>query len=272
MLYALCPTCHHKWRAPPGKDAAAKLLACPHCGAAGVLAHAELPDLTIGHLDCDAFYASIEKRDRPELADQPVIIGGGHRGVVSTCCYVARKYGVRSAMPAFKARALCPDGVFLPPDMAKYQREGLKIRDMMRALTPIIEPLSIDEAFLDLTDCTERLGKSPAECLATLQARIRAEIGITVSIGLSYNKFLAKIASDLNKPFGVFNDWSHRSTGFPCAKAGADDVGRGGGNGTQTASGCHHHHRPVAGNGYSYPSGPLWHHRQTVLLFLSRGG
>ncbi|MDP2698238.1 DNA polymerase IV [Thalassospira sp.] len=218
MLYALCPTCHHKWRAPPGKDAAAKFPACPHCGATDVLAHAELPDLTIGHLDCDAFYASIEKRDRPELADMPVIIGGGHRGVVSTCCYVARKYGVRSAMPAFKARALCPDGVFLPPDMAKYQREGLKIRDMMRALTPIIEPLSIDEAFLDLTDCSERLGQSPAECLATLQARIRAEIGITVSIGLSYNKFLAKIASDLNKPFGFSMIGRAEAPGFLAPK------------------------------------------------------
>ena len=147
-------------------------------------------------------YASIEKRDRPELIDQPVIIGGGHRGVVSTCCYVARKYGVRSAMPAFKARELCPDAVFLPPDMKKYQREGYRVRDMMRALTPDIEPLSIDEAFMDLSNAHDMHGKSPAECLVELQASVRQEIGITVSVGLSYNKFLAKIASDLNKPFG----------------------------------------------------------------------
>ncbi|WP_404969423.1 DNA polymerase IV [Thalassospira profundimaris] len=175
---------------------------CPQCRQKRVIHHAELPDLHIGHLDCDAFYASIEKRDRPELAKQPVIIGGGKRGVVSTCCYIARKFGVRSAMPAFKARELCPDGIFLPPDMAKYQREGMRIRDMMRAVTPIIEPLSIDEAFMDLTDAYARTGKSPAENLVALQQQIFREVGITVSIGLSYNKFLAKIASDLKKPFG----------------------------------------------------------------------
>ncbi|WP_417811924.1 DNA polymerase IV [Thalassospira alkalitolerans] len=206
MIYALCPECHHKWR--PHED---RLLAksgpgaytpCPVCGAKRGIAHGELPDLSIGHLDCDAFYASIEKRDRPELIDQPVIIGGGHRGVVATCCYVARKFGVRSAMPAFKARELCPDGVFLKPDMAKYQREGYKIRDMMRAVTPDIEPLSIDEAFMDLTEAQAMHGITAAECLIHLQAKIRTEVGITVSVGLSYNKFLAKIASDLNKPFG----------------------------------------------------------------------
>jgi DNA polymerase-4 len=175
---------------------------CPACHSKRAIAHAELPDLFIGHLDCDAFYAAIEKRDRPELADLPVIIGGGHRGVVSTCCYVARTFGVRSAMPAFKARELCPDGIFLKPDMKKYQREGYRIRDMMRALTPDIEPLSIDEAFMDLSTAQASHGKSPAECLTELQSTIRKEVGITVSIGLSYNKFLAKIASDLNKPFG----------------------------------------------------------------------
>lgn len=199
MIYALCPDCLHKWRLPaPTADRPT----CPSCGKGRVIAHAELPDLSIGHLDCDAFYASIEKRDRPDLANQPLIIGGGKRGVVSTCCYIARKFGVRSAMPAFKARELCPDGIFLPPDMAKYQREGLRVREMMRTLTPIIQPLSIDEAFLDLTGCTEQHGISPAEALCQLQAQIRAEVGITVSIGLSYNKFLAKIASDLDKPFG----------------------------------------------------------------------
>jgi DNA polymerase-4 len=199
MTYAICPSCLHKWRPPV---LAAPAILCPHCGDKRSIAHAELPELQIGHLDCDAFYASIEKRDRPELAHQPVIIGGGKRGVVSTCCYMARKFGVRSAMPAFKARELCPDGIFLPPDMAKYQREGMRIRDMMRAVTPVIEPLSIDEAFMDLTDSYERTGKSPAENLVALQRLILQEVGITISIGLSYNKFLAKIASDLNKPFG----------------------------------------------------------------------
>ncbi|MBX2830521.1 MAG: DNA polymerase IV [Rhodospirillales bacterium] len=206
MFYALCPDCHHKWRLhldrPLPKSGAGSYVPCPACGCKRAIAHAELPDLSIGHLDCDAFYASIEKRDRPELADQPVIIGGGHRGVVSTCCYVARKYGVRSAMPAFKARELCPNAVFLKPDMKKYQREGYRVRDMMRALTPDIEPLSIDEAFMDLTNANETHGKSAAECLIELQSTVRREVGITVSIGLSYNKFLAKIASDLNKPFG----------------------------------------------------------------------
>ncbi|HBS23201.1 MULTISPECIES: DNA polymerase IV [Thalassospira] len=206
MLYALCPDCHHKWRfhadRPLAKSGEGAYAPCPVCGGKRGIAHAELPELFIGHLDCDAFYASIEKRDRPELMDQPVIIGGGHRGVVSTCCYVARKFGVRSAMPAFKARELCPDGVFLKPDMAKYQREGYRVRDMMRAITPDIEPLSIDEAFLDLTNAQGTHGKTAAECLIDLQAEIRREVGITVSIGLSYNKFLAKIASDLNKPFG----------------------------------------------------------------------
>ncbi|WP_430475143.1 DNA polymerase IV [Thalassospira lucentensis] len=206
MLYALCPDCHHKWRLhldrPLPKSGAGSYMPCPICRCQRAIAHAELPELSIGHLDCDAFYASIEKRDRPELAEQPVIIGGGHRGVVSTCCYVARKFGVRSAMPAFKARELCPNAVFLPPDMKKYQREGYRVRDMMRALTTDIEPLSIDEAFMDLTHVRDTHGKSAAECLIELQATVLREVSITVSIGLSYNKFLAKIASDLNKPFG----------------------------------------------------------------------
>lgn len=206
MLYALCPECHHKWRLhldrPLPKSGDGSYVSCPVCTCKRAIAHPELPELSIGHLDCDAFYASIEKRDRPELMDQPVIIGGGHRGVVATCCYVARKYGVRSAMPAFKARELCPDAVFLKSDMKKYQREGYRIRDMMRALTPDIEPLSIDEAFMDLSNAIETHGKSAAECLVDLQTTIKREVGITVSVGLSYNKFLAKISSDLNKPFG----------------------------------------------------------------------
>ena len=156
----------------------------------------------MAHVDCDAFYASVEKRDRPELADKPVIVGGGRRGVVAACCYVARIYGVRSAMPMFKALERCPDAVVLKPDMARYRREGRAIRERMRALTPLVEPLSVDEAFLDLAGTTELHGGPPARTLARLAREVERDIGVTVSIGLSYNKFLAKIASDLDKPRG----------------------------------------------------------------------
>ncbi len=175
---------------------------CTACGSPRLLAHGELDQLAIAHVDCDAFYAAVEKRDDPSLLDKPVIIGGGRRGVVSTCCYVARTYGVRSAMPMFKALAACPDAVVIRPDMAKYARIGRDVRAMMLRLTPLVEPLSIDEAFLDLSG-TERLhGGSPAQTLVRFAASIEHEIGITVSIGLSYNKFLAKIASELDKPRG----------------------------------------------------------------------
>ena len=156
----------------------------------------------MAHIDCDAFYAAIEKRDNPDLRDRPLIIGGSTRGVVSTACYIARISGVRSAMPMFKARKLCPEAIILPPNMAKYQKVGKDVRALMLELTPLVEPLSIDEAFLDLSG-TETLHKrSPAESLARLALKIEREIGITVSTGLSHNKFLAKIASDLNKPRG----------------------------------------------------------------------
>jgi DNA polymerase-4 len=175
---------------------------CPACGSPRLLRHPELAELSIAHLDCDAFYASIEKRDDPSLRDKPVAVGGGRRGVVSAACYVARTFGVRSAMPMFKALKLCPDLVVIPPNMGKYRREGLRVREMMLALTPLVEPLSIDEAFLDLGG-TERLHHGPpAMSLARLARRIEQEVGITVSIGLSYNKFLAKVASDLDKPRG----------------------------------------------------------------------
>jgi DNA polymerase-4 len=159
-------------------------------------------DLAISHIDCDAFYAAIEKRDNPELRDKPLIIGGATRGVVSTACYIARISGVRSAMPMFKARKLCPEAVILPPNMAKYQKAGREVRALMLELTPLVEPLSIDEAFLDLSGTVALHKLSPAESLAQLALKIEREIGITVSIGLSHNKFLAKIASDLNKPRG----------------------------------------------------------------------
>jgi DNA polymerase IV len=175
---------------------------CPECGSPRVVTHSELADLALAHLDCDAFYATIEKRRRPELADRPVIVGGGARGVVLACCYVARLYGVRSAMPMFKALAACPDAVVIRPDMARYREVGRVVRAEMRRLTPLVEPLSIDEAFLDLSGTAAAQGIAPAQALAALARRIEAALGITVSIGLSYNKFLAKLASDLDKPRG----------------------------------------------------------------------
>lgn len=167
-----------------------------------MVTHERLFDLAIAHIDCDAFYAAVEKRDAPELRDRPVIVGGGVRGVVTTCCYIARASGVRSAMPMFKALKLCRDAVVLRPDMAKYAREGRKVRALMQDLTPLVEPVSIDEAYLDLSG-TERLhGAPPAVTLARLQATVERELGLTVSVGLSANKFLAKAASDLDKPRG----------------------------------------------------------------------
>ncbi|MDB5619212.1 MAG: DNA-directed polymerase [Tardiphaga sp.] len=156
----------------------------------------------MAHIDCDAFYATVEKRDNPELADRPVIIGGGKRGVVSAACYIARTYGIRSAMPMFKALELCPSAVVVKPDMAKYVRVGREVRHAMQALTPLVEPLSIDEAFLDLSGTQRVHGMIPAKVLAKFAAQIERNIGITVSVGLSVNKFLAKIASDLDKPRG----------------------------------------------------------------------
>jgi DNA polymerase-4 len=175
---------------------------CRRCGSPRLVAHDELGALSIAHVDCDAFYASIEKRDDPSLVDKPLIIGGGARGVVSTCCYIARQYGVHSAMPMFKARELCPRAVILPPDMAKYVGVSRQIRTLMDELTPLVEPLSIDEAFMDLSG-TETLHRAlPAVTLARFARRVETEIGVTVSVGLSHNKFLAKIASDLDKPRG----------------------------------------------------------------------
>ena len=175
---------------------------CSQCGSPRIVEHAELHDLKIAHVDCDAFYASVEKRDNPELSDKPVIIGGGQRGVVAAACYVARLYGVRSAMPMFKARRVCPDAVVISPDMAKYRRVSEEIRGLMRELTPLVQPLSIDEAFLDLTEPVSAGGPSAAMRLASLVLRIEERVGVSASIGLSYNKFLAKIASDLEKPRG----------------------------------------------------------------------
>jgi DNA polymerase-4 len=175
---------------------------CLACGSPRLLRHAELHELAIAHIDCDAFYAAVEKRDNPELADKAVIVGGGTRGVVSTACYVARIKGVKSAMPMFQALKLCPEAVVIKPDMAKYAKAGRIVRQLMLDVTPLVEPLSIDEAFLDLSGTSRLHGASPAVTLAKLIARIVAEVGITASVGLSYNKYLAKVASDLEKPRG----------------------------------------------------------------------
>lgn len=194
-MLALCRDCCETHEAPDG--------ACANCGGSRVIAHAELLDLGIAHIDCDAFYASVEKRDRPELANEPLIIGhSGGRGVVVTACYVARKFGPRSAMPMFQALELCPHATVLPPDMAKYKRVSEQIRTIFSAATSIVEPLSLDEAYLDLTDDYRTEAPPAAEALATVAARIESEVGITVSIGLSCNKFLAKLASDMQKPRG----------------------------------------------------------------------
>jgi DNA polymerase IV len=175
---------------------------CRECGSPRLISHSELLLLGIAHLDCDAFYASVEKRDDPSLADKPVIVGGGHRGVVSAACYIARTFGVRSAMPMFKARKACPQAVVIPPDMQKYSAAGRQIRAIMKDYTPLVEPLSLDEAFLDLVGTDRLHGQSPAATAAAIVKRIKAEVGVTASIGLSYNKSLAKVASDLDKPRG----------------------------------------------------------------------
>ena len=175
---------------------------CRSCGSRRAISHLEINTLSIAHVDCDAFYCSVEKRDNPDIRDKPVIVGGGRRGVVSAACYHARVYGVRSAMPMFQALKLCPQAVVVKGSMDKYAFEGGRIREMMRDLTPLVEPLSIDEAFLDLTGTDRLHGQTPAQSLIKLQNNILRDIGVTVSIGLSYNKFLAKTASDLDKPNG----------------------------------------------------------------------
>ncbi|MGB7206909.1 MAG: DNA polymerase IV [Anderseniella sp.] len=177
---------------------------CPQCHSPRLIRHPRLHELSIAHLDCDAFYAAVEKRDRPELADKPVIVGGGTRGVVSTACYVARIHGVKSAMPMFKALKACPNAVVIKPDMAKYVAVGRQVRERMQQLTPLVEPLSIDEAFMDLSGTTRLHGKSPARALCILARDIARDIGITVSIGLSHTKYLAKLASDMDKPRGMY--------------------------------------------------------------------
>ena len=192
-MTALCRDCLEAFNEGPR---------CPTCCSPHVVAHRELLDLAIAHMDCDAFYASVEKRDNPDLRDKPVIIGGGRRGVVSTACYIARIQGVRSAMPMFKALKLCPEAVVIRPRMSVYAEVSKAVRALMEELTPAIEPLSLDEAFMDLSGTQRLHGHPPAIMLARLAKRMKDEIGVTGSIGLSHNKFLAKIASDLDKPCG----------------------------------------------------------------------
>jgi DNA polymerase IV len=176
---------------------------CSYCGSPRLVDNPIQNQLTIAHIDCDAFYATVEKRDNPTLRDHPIIVGGGgRRGVVSTCCYIARTFGVRSAMPMYQARRLCPDAIVIAPNMRKYAEVGRQIRSMMQALTPLVEPLSIDEAFLDLTGCERLHGEGAAAALARFAKRVESEVGVSVSVGLSYCKFLAKFASDLDKPRG----------------------------------------------------------------------
>jgi DNA polymerase-4 len=177
---------------------------CARCGSQRMVNHPELGRLPIAHIDCDAFYATVEKRDNPALADKPVLIGGGKRGVVSTACYIARRFGPRSAMPMFKALKLCPQAVVIKPDMAKYKRVSREVRAIFDSATPLVEPLSLDEAFLDLAGTALLFNRSPAATLAFVAREIERQVRITVSIGLSYNKFLAKMASDFQKPRGFF--------------------------------------------------------------------
>ena len=191
---ALCRDCLTTFETAPKR--------CSQCGRPRITVHPELFTLSIAHMDCDAFYASVEKRDNPELASKPVIIGGGQRGVVSTACYVARVRGVKSAMPMFQALKLCPEAIVVRPRMEEYVKASKAIRAMMQDLTPAIEPLSLDEAFMDMTGTNKLHGAPPAVMLAKLIKRMKGELGLTGSIGLSHNKFLAKVASDLDKPRG----------------------------------------------------------------------
>ncbi|WP_069189680.1 DNA polymerase IV [Candidatus Terasakiella magnetica] len=195
-LPTLCRDCAHSFDDRPESQR------CPKCGSVRLLSHPELNELHIAHIDCDSFFATVEKRDNPKIKDKPVVVGGRHRGVVAAACYIARIYGIRSAMPMTRALRLCPDLVVVPPSKDKYGEVGRAVRNLMFEATPLVEPLSIDEAFLDLSGTEALHGGSPARTLVRLIKRIEEEIGITASVGLSYNKSMAKLASDLDKPKG----------------------------------------------------------------------
>ncbi len=195
-IYSLCKDC-----SKISRDIA-PAIRCKNCGSPRMISHAELTKLCVAHVDCDAFFASIEKRDNPDLASKPVIIGGGARGVVSTCCYIARQSAVRSAMPIHQAKRLCPDAVFITPNIEKYTKASKQIMTLMQELTPLVEPLSIDEAFLDMSGTQKTHKAYPAQMLVRFAKKIEKQVGVSISIGLSHNKFLAKMASDLDKPKG----------------------------------------------------------------------
>ncbi|MEO1029429.1 MAG: DNA polymerase IV [Pseudomonadota bacterium] len=194
FMESLCRDCLAQFAGP--------VASCPNCGGARIVSDPDLARLSIAHVDCDAFYASVEKRDDPSLEGKPVIVGGGRRGVVSTCCYVARLYGVRSAMPMFKAVKACPQAVVVKPRYEAYSEASGMIREKMLALTPLVQFVSIDEAYLDLSGTEKLLGAFPAKLLAQLSLDIQRDVGVTVSIGLSQNRFLAKTASEMDKPRG----------------------------------------------------------------------
>lgn len=195
MSATLCRDCAH-W---DDRD----VMRCAECGSERLIKHPELGELSIAHIDCDAFYASVEKRDNPSLKDKPVIVGHeGGRGVVLTACYVARKFGPRSAMPMYRALEMCPHAVVVRPDMAKYKSVSNEIRALFLQATPLVEPLSLDEAYLDLSHEARRYDRPPALLLARLQRAIERRVGVTVTVGLSYNKFLAKLGSGQQKPRG----------------------------------------------------------------------
>lgn len=195
-MYHICKECTYQFKKEIYCDR------CPNCKSPRLLSHRELNILHIAHIDCDAFYASVEKRDNPKLKNKPVIVGGGKRGVVAACCYISRINGVHSAMPMYKALKMCPDAEVIPPNMNKYIRIGHEVKNLMRKTTPLVESLSIDEAFLDLSGTQKLHHANPVKTLLKLSQLIESEIGITVSIGLSYNKFLAKTASEIEKPRG----------------------------------------------------------------------
>jgi DNA polymerase IV len=193
---ALCRDCGEDFPTPPVERR------CPRCDSPRIIEHRELSELSVAHLDCDAFYATVEKRDDPSLAEKPVVVGGEKRGVVMACCYIARRYGIRSAMPMRRALERCPHATVVSPQMSKYKEASRAVRALMEETTPKVEPISIDEAFLDLAGLNLLRNMFPAAMLVHLVRRIEEEVGITASIGLSYNKSLAKIASDLDKPRG----------------------------------------------------------------------
>ncbi|WP_319477316.1 DNA polymerase IV [Marispirochaeta aestuarii] len=159
----------------------------------------------IFHVDLDAFYASVEEHDNPELKDKAVIIGAlpGHRGVVSACSYAARRFGVRSAMPISEAYRRCPDGVYLRPRMERYHEVSLRIMEIFADFSPLVQQISVDEAFLDMSG-TRRLYGTPIQAAEKLKAEVRRQTGLSVSIGIAWNKYLAKLASDFRKPDGMY--------------------------------------------------------------------